>query len=283
MMDWSVGYTIYNREDLVIPILKGVAKCFPQACEVIIHFDACTDESHQVFWKYRSVLGKRKVRVLRSSRDLFELKSNNLLIDVFTGDVLAIFQGDMICVDENICERAEKIIAEYGDSLGLLGARDGFEVVGGKRVNLTKNRWSTSKGNRIIREGEHVEKSFVNKGPIFLTRHTVNKLKGFSEDFYPGSYDDRDFCCRAKYDHDLTNVVMFSKVLEDRKASTTKLNEPLLYSLNQTKFVDKWGNRLGYLKPHGFRGCLLNHVRHVVNFASKPHPLRRMLLSHTQT
>lgn len=275
-MDYTVGYTIFNKEHSIIPILNGIAKCFPEDCEVIFHFDACTDRSFNVLQRNKHILGKRKLIVLQNSRDLYELKSNNLLIDTFTKDVLVIFQDDMICIDENLCNRADEIIREYGDSLGLLGARDGFDVEDGNRVNFVKNQWSPSPSpGRILKRGEFVERSFVNRGPIFLTRTTLEKIPGFSEDFYPGSWDDRDFCCRAKYEHGLVNIVMFSRIMERRERKATKLDAAILHRLNGRKFFCRWGKYVGSIGDQHLSRLLWDGL----NSVSRSEIIRQMLVS----
>jgi len=273
MLEFSIGYTIYNRQDLIKPILEGITNSFPESTEVIMHFDACTDQSIQQFQKHKHILGDREVIVLKTKRDLFELKSNNLLIQTFTRNILAIFQSDMVCSDPSICDRATEIIEHLGSSLGLLGARDGFELDGEKRISFVKNKWSpsTTEGH-ILREDEYIRRSFVNRGPIFLTRYVLKLLGGFDEAFYPGCYDDRDFCCRAKYDYGLRNVVMYSQMVEDRSQTTSKLDDSLLYSLNREVFWRKWGNHLDFSPRLGFGTRLMNRF----GFSQS---LRRMLVS----
>jgi len=274
MIDFSVGYTFYNREDMVVPVLEGIARCFSNDCEVILHFDACTDRSLQTFKKNCSILGKREVKVLKTKRDLFELKSNNLHIDTFTRDVLAIFQDDMVCVDPYLCGRVERVMDEYGERLGLLGARDGYEVEGGERVDFARNEWSSTQEGVLIGMGEWFEHTFINRGPIFLTRNLLEKVPCFNEDFYPGSFDDRDFCCRAKFLHGLSNVVMYSRIREVRTYKTTILDEFLLQTLNAKKFYDKWRRYVGCPQ----NGVLDESLRGTLNLLSRSHAIRRELM-----
>lgn len=247
MTSFTVGYTIYNRQDSIIPILEGIAKCFSKDCEVVMHFDACTDLSRPIFESNKGILGKRQIVVRETNPDFFELRGNNLLIGTFTSDVLVIFQDDMVCADSKICSTIEGLIARYGNSLGLIGGRDGFELSEEKRVKFVKNYWSPSRtAGYYLKLGESRERTFVNRGPIVLTRSLIDKIGGFNTDYCPGTYDDRDFCCQAKFTHSLTNVVMQTHVDERRQGKTSKLREPMLYTLNAMTFWKKWGERLGY-------------------------------------
>ena len=249
----TVGYTIFNKKDLIIPIMNGIRNLLNENDELIIVFDGCTDNSYEIFCHLKHFI-KCPINIQIFNDDQFEVKANNWILKNALYDTVVLFQDDIINKDKNLREKIFAVINQV-PKLGLMGGRSGYELDGypdfpEKPLNKVSN-WEHKPeqyGYRL-KEGEFRERTFLNRGPVVFTRELLNEVGFLDESYYPLWGDDLDYCARAKYLHKRTNVVFQCNVESKLKWGTThnkgqsKIN-PNTFKSNYYRFIDSWGKKI---------------------------------------
>lgn len=203
-MRFMIGYTVWNKQDMICWLLEGVSQFFgPENTEVAFHFDACTDDSVNV---YNYVMphylinmrgwNAAHVHSLVSHTEVRELGGHNRLIDLFMSsacDFLIVAQDDHRFI-KDVRPGLEFLALEYGDRLGVVGGRDGFAA---NYNNFAGSEWSESKVQRRLKHGEFVERPYINSGPVVYNKKLVQVVGKLDEEFY-AYYVWDDYGARAR-------------------------------------------------------------------------------------
>ena len=202
-MRHMLGYTVWNKIDMLTWLLEGIVNNFdPAQTEIAFHFDACEDQSQVVFdslvpyWLH--VRGKWKlehVHKIVSETEVRELGGHNKLLDAFLAsncDFLLVAQDDQHW-NASPVEHLERLAGHYGERLGLIGGRDGYTAGYG---SFTGSFWSESAVQRRLQPGEWVELPYQNSGPNIYNRHLVEKV-GKLDDQFVAHYVWDDYGARA--------------------------------------------------------------------------------------
>jgi GT2 family glycosyltransferase len=149
--------------------------------------------------------------------NVFELYTNNKLMDMFRSDYLIIFQDDMVLRDPMLLPNLRAVISTYGRGLGVVGCRDGF---GSGYSGMCSSRFSANKLTRVtLQPGQCSVVDMLNRGPIMVGRELVNRIGTLSEDYNKsGSYSEMDYCLRAKR-AGLANVCMGALIDHSHKTN----------------------------------------------------------------
>lgn len=240
---FTVGYPIYNKGHMIDEIVNGLVSSIDQEkydVKYTFIFDGCTDNSKEVFEKEKVKL--KNVETI-DTQNLFQLKTNNILIKNFSTDFLVIFQDDMVLQDVNFLDNIIKIYEIYGDKLGIIGCRDGF---GPGFSNMHGSVFSESR--RIpIKSGEFMEKMMINIGPIVFTKELVKKMGAFDEVYGKGSMEEEEYSLKCGL-RGLKNILLgvdliHSKFDHKNVNKTNHTSVPVLEhsnSVNRQIFRDRW-------------------------------------------
>lgn len=252
MTRFTVGYTIFNKANLIPDIIDGLKKCFSKDDEFIFLFDSCVDRSLEVF-KEQNLEGYN-YQVIIPEGEQFEIKSNNRILKEAVNDVIILFQDDMLCLDPSIKDKVTQVLNYFGDSLGLLGGRDGFELRSisfpEKPVDMLSSWTHGVGGDRtMLSVGEFGVRTILNRGPVVFTRRLLDTVGYLNEDYYPQWGDDMDYCMRCKYKYGLSNVVFQANIRSDlewggMRGGFSKLRRGKFIRNNWLKFVKDWGYTL---------------------------------------
>ena len=243
-MKFTIGFPIYNKAHMMQEILDGLIENINIECEYIFIFDGCTDNSEEIF-DQKSVLLKGTIKKIHTN-NLFQLKTNNLLMNEFTSEYLIIFQDDMVLQDKNFINNIEKVIDLYKDKLGIIGCRDGFEE---RYSDMVGSEFSES--NRIIiKSGEFCERSMINIGPIILSKKLINLVGTFDEIYGFGAYEEMEYSLKCKHNYNLINIVLgvdliHSKFEHKNKKKIKHTNGDILVEQlhkNHSIFKERWYN-----------------------------------------
>jgi len=243
MKTFTIGYAIHNKGYMIDKIIDGLVHSIPSEYDVkyTFIFDGCTDNSIVVFERER---GKLKNTGYMMTDNIFQLKTNNILINDFDTDFLIIFQDDMVLTDSHFLENILNIYKEYGDRLGLLGCRDGFDEA---FSNMSGSRFSAScLRKEVLASGEYREKMMVNIGPIVFTRKLVELMGCFDEIYTRGTYEEMEYSLKCTL-RGLVTVVMGVDLMHNKfvhksggvaHTSQNILND--MYRINGKIFKDRW-------------------------------------------
>ena len=246
MKSFTIGYPIHNKGHMVDEIINGLVNSIDQDKHDVKYqfiFDGCTDNSLEVFKAESFRL--RNVEYIETD-NLFQLRTNNLLMKGIDTDFLIIFQDDMVLIDKNFIDNILKIYDIYGDSLGVIGCRDGFDSA---YSNMYGSKFSESPNRRILKSGEYKERMMINIGPIVLTKETVEYMGYFDEIYDNGAYEEMEYSLKC-YLNGFINIVLgvdiiHSKFDHKNKNKVTHTDSSVLkdmYRLNHTIFRERWYN-----------------------------------------
>ena len=240
-MNFTVGYTIFNKENLIEKLVQGVAKL--DGVPSIFLFDGCTDDSVENFLNYRVQLEHCKAFV-NEGYDRFETCSNNFILKQIETDCCMLMQDDLILTNDEIFQLAEEIYIN-DISAGLIGFKDGYEMdVVNQYKDFVSAPWSTSKNrNKVLKRGEYCNRTYVNRGPLCVPRKLISRIGYFDEAFYPLFWDDNDYSIRSAV-AGFNNYVAYSEIETDLAWGATrgisKIPYKDIYIANQYRFGKKW-------------------------------------------
>lgn len=249
----TVGYVIHQKENLILSLLEGLKTSFGKEDEFIFLFDNCTDKSLDILMDNKNLI-PGDYKVITSDEDLFEIVANNKILMKAAKETIILFQDDIICKDPNIKQKIRVIQDKYGDRLGLMGGRSGFEIKGTTFPENIVDRVSNwehlpNQYGLKLKEGEYRERTFLNRGPIVFTKNLIKEAGLLDETYYPQQWDDADYCANAKYNYGKTNVVFQCNVKSHIKWGSTRSKKSNLYKLTKGRhvranwdlFISRWG------------------------------------------
>lgn len=209
-MKFTIAYSIHNKAHMIDEIIYGLNKNIKEEVDYIFVFDGCTDTSFEEFENLKHLLNGNIYTFLTDN--IFQLKSNNLMMEQFKTDFLIIFQDDMVLKDENLLNNVRKIYDIYGENLGIIGGRDGYEYGYSEMVGSPH-----SESNREILDiGDYKERSMINIGPIVLRKALINKVGKFDEIYEIGAYEETEYALKCKYNFNLTNIILSMDILHSK-------------------------------------------------------------------
>jgi len=243
-MTFTIGYPIHNKGYMLDNIINGLVHSIHQDVKYKFIFDGCTDNSIEVFERERS---KLKNTEYIETDNLFQLRTNNILINEIDTDFLIIFQDDMVLTDAYFLDNILKVYDKYGDTLGLLGCRDGFNE---GYSNMAGSRFSESNRKKItLRSGQFMERMMVNIGPIVFTKKLVETMGCFDEIYTNGTYEEMEYSLKCTL-AGLKTVVMGVDLIhskhthknKDNVAHTSQKVISEMYGINEKIFRERWFN-----------------------------------------
>lgn len=206
---FTLAYTIYNKVNLIEELIERLS-LYPDIPKMLF-FDNCDDGTVELAIKNKHKLKTYKY-FINSKSDVFETKANNFLLKHFKTPYCVLLQDDMLIGDLEFLNIVHEVNSEQSD-VGLIGFRDGCEM---HNVNdfhsFISSPWSSnSTKDFFLKPKEWKVKSFVNRGPLVISRKLINQLGYFDEDFYPLFHDDTEYCLRAR-NVGLRNVIAYSEI-----------------------------------------------------------------------
>jgi GT2 family glycosyltransferase len=244
-MTFTIGYAIHNKGYMLDKIIDGLVDSIPETYEVkyVFILDGCSDNSKEIL----AIEGKKlkNVEVIETP-DLFELRTNNILMKSFDTDFLIIFQDDMVLKDSNFLANLINVYSIYGDNLGLVGCRDGFND---GYSDLYGSEFSDSKKTLVLKSGDYAPKLMLNRGPIIFTKNLIEKIGLFDEAYNNGTFEEMEYCLKC-HKAGLINVVMGIDLIHskfDDKAEhfaahphTHQTELKRMYKVNHELFSKRW-------------------------------------------
>lgn len=245
---------MWHSEDLLPKIIFGLRETLNEKDELILLLDNCPDNTALSLDKFKRYF-PCPTKIIISPQDLYEVKANNRILREATNDVVVLFQDDIVNHDPKLKEKILKVVDEYGDKLGLVGGRSGFELTGTpnfpERPYYKVSNWEhlPKQVGEKLPEGGFKERTILNRGPIVFTRSLLDEVGYLDEKFAPLWGDDMDYCCRAKFNYGKSNVVFQCNVESQLKWGATHSGESKLamgeiMHRNWDLFIARWGQIL---------------------------------------
>lgn len=194
MKKFMVGYTVWNKVDMLLWLIQGIIENFsPTDTEIAFHFDACEDGCADAFeglvhyWLVQKGGWTRaQIHALVSDKEVREVGGHNRLIDLFVTkpeiDMLIVAQDDQR-FNKNVTAPLGALmdfVTEKGHRLGIVGGRDAYFAGYGGFVG---SEWSESAVHQRVKHGEFQSRPYMNSGPVCYTRPVVEAVGKLDEEF----------------------------------------------------------------------------------------------------
>lgn len=230
---YTIGYAFHDKEDLATRIIDALSINVGDKAQYSFIFDGCKDETEKIVRNLSaSLYGEVDFKI---TPDIFELASNNLLLQSFSTDFLIIFQDDMILRDPNMLKNLDACIDKYPYSIGVIGCRSGFFSGYSDMASSAFDKNENTK--RILAPGETSVVWMVNRGPIVISAE-LRRAIGLIDVSYgkSGAFSEMDYCLQAAR-AGFVNVAMglaMEHIRNFNKALTPLDNEA------RKVFIKKW-------------------------------------------
>lgn len=205
-----VACSIWNKPETTHLILSGIDLGYnKEDTTILLIFDGCTDKTLDNFNIIKEkMFTDWDIRYIINSEEKYEWY-NTVIMQQYAlkndYDVLSVYQDDMIILGSGTIQQdVEKIIKEQ-ENIGVIGGRAGFNV---RYIGGFGSYWTNPQDNisTILDTGEYSSVLFVNNGPIFYPKETLEKV-GFFDLGYIFFCAEEDYCFRCR-DVGLTNFIL---------------------------------------------------------------------------
>lgn len=245
-MKHLLGYVIWNKVNMIEWIVDGIIHSFkPTAIDILFVLDDPKDGSDK---KIRAEIKTRlkgfKCKVVVLKQDTGKFTCQNLMMKYCLENKyksLIAPQDDQKVTDKKLISNINKVFDKYGETLGVIGLRDGFDF---GYQNMISSEWSESPNSTVprLKNGEAKECTLLNDGGLIYPLHLISKI-GFNDvENYKTFYIEDDYCMKAKRSR-FINVVMGNSLIHDGvRASmpTTHYNSNSISSADIETFKSKW-------------------------------------------
>ena len=213
-MKHMVGFTCWESSDRLCWLMEGVVANFPAGSHVAFFFDACTDDSIDLFQSLRQYwLDPRyTVHLMQSQTEIMNAKVEDQIMRRFMEtdcDVLHILQDDQR-LNSPQPQHVEALLAAESKAhkVGVIGGREGHVWM---YQNFISSAWSTSDlcalpTSSRLPVGQWTPRPFINPAPVILPRQVIQEV-GYYDPHMIVFYVTEEYCKRAT-DLGFTNYVL---------------------------------------------------------------------------
>jgi hypothetical protein len=203
-MKYVVGYSVWEKVDMIAWLLDGIVRNFdPKDTEVVFHFDVCEDDSVKAFsamtefWLTLKGFKWTMLYADPTQPEVREVGGHNAILKHCMANSDAhffIIAQDDQHFNQPLAPSLEDLAARYGERLGVIGGRDGYDWGYGR---FAGSFWSESALHERLKHGEWRERPCLNTGPLVYNRTLVSAV-GYQDTDYTAFYVWDDYALRAQ-------------------------------------------------------------------------------------
>jgi GT2 family glycosyltransferase len=238
----SIVILCRNQADFTARCVQSVVQHTPEPHEIIFVDNGSTDRTPTLLAEISAKLSH--AQVIRNRENLGFAAGNNQGIAAARGDLVVLLNNDVVVTEGWLAGLRRALQAH--PHLGIVGPRSNY-VVGPQQVaevtyaddrelERFAKRWAASHA------GDVVELAKVVGFCMAIRREVVERIGGLDPRFYPGNFEDDDYCLRARLAG--FGVAMVDDVFIHHFGSRTFIGEEIAYSEtmqeNWTRFKAKW-------------------------------------------
>ncbi len=196
---FDIVLTIYNQENLIDRVLRGVFRNTTTPFNLILVFDGCTDNTEKKAMKY---IYKKKPKLLiqtivKHAANVYETKANNIGFKNALTDFMITLQDDMVINEYGWERRLTYPLRKFSDVIAVTG-RTAQDV--GLIDNPSNQEYFI---NQVSRELKNLPRNVfavrdsINRGPVAFNMKYLRDMNYLDEAYAPSDLDDADLCLRA--------------------------------------------------------------------------------------
>jgi hypothetical protein len=232
-----VAYLFWNKQDMIPLAMAGIANTYDKDKDYIVFIlDGCTDDSENVFLhSKKNILKYWDVDYIVSETESYEWNHTANVQELCVNggyDSLHFFHDDTLLTGSRFRSDVEEQMKNYGDTLGVIGGREGFvqRYTNGYgsywsklSYNINRDAYDAKipEGNigTILHPGEVAKVVLVNNGPIVYPKSTLKKV-GYIDTDFTFFYAEEDYCFRC-HEQGLTNLVVGTEAIHVKLGRVT--------------------------------------------------------------
>ena len=237
----SVVIPTYSKRKELIAAVQSILKQSYKVTEIIVVDNASTDDTLIYLQKLASQ--NKQIKIVKNRENTGVTGGRNKGIEHAKGEYILFFDHDMVA-ELVSCLKKEK-------SAGIITSKiyfwDQKDVIwsAGTDINLTTGQ-TIFYGGKDTGQYDEVKEVAVAPAVLLVRREVIKKVKGFDDIFF-ATYEDTDFCFRAKKAGFLTyytpKAVAYHKIPYDAYWSNQKLLERAYWvGRNRIIFMKRYGN-----------------------------------------
>lgn len=247
-MKGLLAYIIWNKVNMLEWLTDGIVENFdPEKTDLLFILDNPIDGTDI---KLKEILDTKlsKFKHIGHSyfEDTYKFPCQNMALKVCKDrnyDYVICPQDDQKITDKNLVENIENTIKLYGENLGVIGLRDGFDFGYG---NMYSSEWSESvlSQEKRLSNGEVHSCLLLNDGGLVYTRKLIETIGFHDVDSYKRFFIEDDYCAKAHYDFGLTNILLGNDLIhrkENVSINTDHYDRSMNYEVGDMEaFKNKW-------------------------------------------
>lgn len=246
MARFMVGFTVWNRVYQIGWCVDSIEEYQPDVGEVRILLDGCTDGSEKAAARLEHAFAF-PVSIDARAEQGGEAAAHNALIRYFMEetdyDAIIVLQHDQ-ALRAPVFPTLSYVLAHYGEKVGYVGGRIGFEVNLSRVVGAP---WAVRVAKNRTRLEPHtsMQRTYMNTGPIVYPRSTVERMGYLDEEFEHCWFVWEDYGARCK-EARLQSVVIWTDIRHKGfGGGHCTWYDDGSHKRNRARMHEKWG-KLGW-------------------------------------
>lgn len=243
-MKYLLAYVIWNKVNMLDWIADGIVESFnPDEADLHFILDNSTDGSLEKIKE----LTDSKLQAFTSIytgylKETYKFTCQNQAMKwcvALNYRAVICPQDDQKIIDKNLIKNIDNLFNIYGEKLGVIGLRDGFEF---GYNDMISSGWSESIISKLprLKNGEHAERTIVNDGGLIYPNHLIKAIGYHDTETYKRFFIEDDYCMKVKQ-AGFTNVVLGNSLIHDKQlASFESTNTSDLAEKDLAAFKKKW-------------------------------------------
>jgi glycosyltransferase involved in cell wall biosynthesis len=283
LTQFDIVLSIYNQEQLIERVLKGIVTHTTTPFNLILIFDGCTDKTEEIARKY---LDKTKPRLLKNvlidyAPNVFETKANNIGFKKSREKFMITLQDDMVVNEYGWERRLTYPLRKFNDVFAVT-ARTAQDI-GPMTEKLESQNYfeNHAEKKRGLRRNLFCVRDTINRGPVAFNMEHLRALNFLDENFSPSDLDDADLCMRAWLTKNLRCGVYWISYISKREWGKARSKDSTMYAgnhipRNAARLKERYGEYISSRKKHSEDICIeeseidyVSKIDRVKNFIKK--------------
>lgn len=222
-MKHLLAYVIWNKVNMLEWLIDGIVDSFnPNDVDLLFVLDNPIDGTDtKLIELMGSKLNKFNVRLRTFNEETYKFPCQNMAMNValaFGYKSVICPQDDQKITDKNLIANINKAFGLYGEKLGCIGFRDGFDY---GYQNMISSEWSEStlSTRQRLNNGETKEVTLINDGGICYPLHLIKAIGYNDVETFKRFYIEDDYAQRG-HNAGFINIVMGNSLIHDRTLSS---------------------------------------------------------------
>lgn len=223
-MKTYVSYTIWNKQDQIDWIMRGINYFIPKGSVVHFILDHCDDDSVERTIIFANKYLKEFDFFYETATETNRWQNTNVALKRFLQSDCGLFlspQDDQRIQDSKLISNLLRFNPE---TTGIIGMRDGLVGTDGRVTHSAHHSILPNPDSTTwLSPGEFAEVDCINDGPVAMFKQAVEKVGLFDVENFKAFYTEYDYALRCK-SAGLANYVMGVELVHEKLGKQSASN-----------------------------------------------------------